>query len=504
MMEYICNLKNIVKNFGGVHALRGVNLDIRPGEIHALIGENGAGKSTLMNILAGVFPPTSGEYFFEGKPVRFSSPMEARDLGISMIHQELSLAPALTVAENIHAGRLIANKLGITNRPAMNKHSQELLDSLRIKGIYPTDIVRDLSVSQNQLVEIVKGIVELPKLLIMDEPTSSLTESEVEHVLNIMRTLRDQGIAIVFITHKLEEVKAVADSITVLKDGSTVLSAKNDDNITLQDMVNAMVGREFFLQGKPTFITPEDFKHREKILEVKNLSVKKYVKNVSFDLYRGEVLGLTGLVGAGRSELLNAIFGSMPKSSGDIFVDGRKVSIRSPRDAIKLGMGLLSEDRKQAGIYPVMPVDDNITSVRARMLANKLGILNMKKVRHLSQEYIEKLNIKTPSGKQLISNLSGGNQQKCLIGRWLANEPRILFLDEPTHGIDVSVKTEIYKLIGQLAEDGCSIILLSSELPEVLNNCDRIMVMHHGELRGILNHDEATEVKILSYTLEEE
>lgn len=502
-MDYIINLQNIVKNFGGVYALKGVNFSVKPGEIHALIGENGAGKSTMMNILSGVFPPTSGEYMYEGKTVRFSNPMEARNMGISMVHQELSLAPALSVAENIHAGRLIANKFGITNRHAMNVHSQELLDTLNIKGIQPTDTIRDLSVSKRQLVEIVKGIVELPKVLILDEPTASLTEGEIEHVLNIMCTLREKGVSIIFITHKLEEVKAVSDRITVLKDGETVTTIDNHPDLELQTLVNYMVGREFKLQGKPTFLTPEDYKGREKILEAEHIVVKGHVKDASFALYKGEVLGLTGLVGAGRSELLSAIFGYMHKNSGTVKFEGKEVNIRTPLDAIRLGFGMLSEDRKEAGIYPMMPVDDNITSVRARMLANKFGILNMRKVRSLSDEYIKNLQIKTPSGKQHISNLSGGNQQKCLIARWLANEPKILFLDEPTHGIDVSVKTEIYKLIGSLTEQGVSVIFLSSELPEIISNCDRVLVMHHGELRGELFHDEATEERIMSFTLEE-
>lgn len=390
------------------------------------------------------------------------------------------------------------------NLKAMNDASKALLEKLRVSGIHPTDIIRDLSVSKRQLVEICKAIVVEPKLLIMDEPTASLTAGEVETVLAIMRDLKARGISILFITHKLEEVKAVADRITVLKDGKLVTTVQNHDAISLQQMISYMVGRDFKVDVDHRFLTQEDYGRLERVLEVKNISVKRYVKDVSFSLHKGEILGLAGLVGAGRSELLGAIYGSMPRSGGEICVDGKKVNIREPKDAINLGFGFVAEDRKTQGIYPKMTVDDNITSVRMRVLANRLGVINFRKVKGVSQDYCGKLSIRTPSGRQIISNLSGGNQQKCILARWLANSPKILFLDEPTHGIDVGTKAEIYKLVGQLAQEGCSIVMLSSELPELLGICDRIMVMHYGELRGILHHDEASEIKIMSFTLNDQ
>lgn len=499
-MNIICSLNHISKHFGGVKALQDVSLDIRQGEIHAVIGENGAGKSTLMNILDGVFTPSSGDYLIEGKPVLLHSPLEARSHGIAMVHQELSLAPALTVAENIHAGRLIHNRAGITNRPAMNRNARKLLDKLNVSAIRPTDLIRDINVSQRQLVEIAKAIAEEPKLLILDEPTAALTKGEITEVLKIMRGLRKDGVSILFITHKLEEVKEIADRITVLKDGQKVITLENTGDVSLQQLISYMVGRDFKLEERSIFI--KDYETRKKALEVRHLIVKNYVNDVSFTLYEGEILGLTGLVGAGRSELLHGIYGSLPRVSAEILIDGKPVNIRRPEDAIRHGIGFVAEDRKTQGIYPNMSVDDNITSVHIKALANRLGIIHPSQSRSLGRQYCELLSIKTPSGKQLISNLSGGNQQKCIIARWLANNPRILFLDEPTHGIDIGTKSEIYKLIGSLAAQGYSIILLSSEMYEVLGLCDRIMVMHHGQLRGILDHSEASEIRIMSYTLE--
>ena len=501
-MNTICSLNHICKHFGGVKALQDVSLDIRPGEIHAVIGENGAGKSTLMNILDGVFPPTSGDYLIQDQPVHLHSPLEARSRGIAMVHQELSLAPALTVAENIHAGRLISNRLGITNRSAMNRNAQKLLDRLHVSSIHPNDLIRDINVSQRQLVEIAKAISEDPKVLIMDEPTAALTKGEIREVLKIMQGLRDDGVSILFITHKLEEVKETADRITVLKDGCKVITLDNTEEISLKQLISYMVGRGFKLEERSDFL--QDYSTRAKALEVRNLTVKNYVSDVSFSLYEGEVLGLTGLVGAGRSELLHGIFGSMRKESGEILLYGEPVNIRKPEDAIRYGIGFVAEDRKTQGIYPKMSVDDNITAVHIKALANRLGIIRPNKSRSLGQKYCGMLSIKTPSGRQLISNLSGGNQQKCIIARWLANNPRILFLDEPTHGIDIGTKSEIYKLIRSLASQGYSIILLSSEMYEVLGLCDRILVMHHGRLRGILDHAEASEIRIMNYTLEED
>lgn len=500
-MEYICELRNIKKNFGGVKALRGVHLEVRPGEIHGVVGENGAGKSTLMNVMSGVFPPSEGEFLFEGKPVNFSSTHQAHETGIAMIHQELSLAPELTVAENIFSGKMIANKLGIIDGKKMNEEAVHILERLHVHDIKPSDLIKDISISNRQLVEIAKAISINPKVLIMDEPTSSLTQGEVKFIINIMRELKKQGVAILFITHKLEEIKEVADRVTVLKDGETITTVDNDDNMTLNFLISNMVGRDFHIEIERPFI--KDYSDKEVILEVNDLCVDKRVKNVSFKLHKGEILGLTGLVGAGRSELLSGIFGYIKKSGGSIKVHGREVTINNPQDAIRNGLGMVAEDRKTQGIYPSMSITDNVTSV-AVMQNTKTGIINTANTKAITDEYVEKLRIKTPNNNQLIMNLSGGNQQKCIIARWMANNPEILLLDEPTHGIDVGAKGEIYKLVGQLAMQGYSIIFLSSELPEVLSICDRIMIMHHGELRATLDHDEASEIAIMQHTLEEE
>lgn len=497
--DTICRIVNVTKVFPGVIALNNVSFDIKKGEIHAIIGENGAGKSTLMNILSGVYYPDEGHIEFEGNVIKFRDPRHAQHTGIAMIHQELSLSRYMSVAENIYQGRMLTKSFGFIDRKKMISECRKYLTTLGVDNIDPRVLVKYLSVSQMQLIEIAKAVSLNAKLLIMDEPTSSLTTGEITLLLKIMKSLKNEGVSILFITHKLEEVLEIADRITVLRDGSYIDTLQKDD-ATLEKMVSLMVGRNFEKKAHREFI--QDYSDREVILEVQNLSSSDRVKNVSFKLYKGEVLGLTGLVGSGRTELLQSIFGMEKMASGKVLINGKEVKINHPADAIKLGLGMIAEDRKEQGMLLKLSVQDNMTIVHLKKLSSALQFINKKRSKEISNKYVNLLSIKTPSLKQISKNLSGGNQQKTIIARWLMNQPKILFMDEPTHGIDVGAKAEIYKLIDELSKMGVSVILLSSELPEVLALCDRIMVMHHGQLKGILHHQEADQVKIMSFILE--
>ena len=497
--DTICRIVNVTKVFPGVIALNNVSFDIKKGEIHAIIGENGAGKSTLMNILSGVYYPDEGHIEFEGNVIKFRDPRHAQHTGIAMIHQELSLSRYMSVAENIYQGRMLTKSFGFIDRKKMISECRKYLTTLGVDNIDPRVLVKYLSVSQMQLIEIAKAVSLNAKLLIMDEPTSSLTTGEITLLLKIMKSLKNEGVSILFITHKLEEVLEIADRITVLRDGSYIDTLQKDD-ATLEKMVSLMVGRNFEKKAHRGFI--QDYSDREVILEVQNLSSSDRVKNVSFKLYKGEVLGLTGLVGSGRTELLQSIFGMEKMASGKVLINGKEVKINHPADAIKLGLGMIAEDRKEQGMLLKLSVQDNMTIVHLKKLSSALQFINKKRSKEISNKYVNLLSIKTPSLKQISKNLSGGNQQKTIIARWLMNQPKILFMDEPTHGIDVGAKAEIYKLIDELSKMGVSVILLSSELPEVLALCDRIMVMHHGQLKGILHHQEADQVKIMSFILE--
>ena len=480
--ELICKLNGISKIFPGVRALDNVSFDIYSGEVHAVVGENGAGKSTLMNILSGVYPADEGTVEFEGKPVLFREPKEAQLAGIAMIHQELSLAPHMTAAENVYVGRMPKKGLFI-DKVKMYRDTQAFLDELGIDYISPNAIVKNLSVSEQQLLEIVKAMSFRSKMLIMDEPTASLTEGEIKFLLKIVDDLRRSGVAILYISHKLEEIMEIADKITVLRDGKHIETRERKD-MDEQTMINLMVGREFDRSAHREFMS--GYETRKPILEVEHLSdVRGRVNDVSFKLYEGEVLGLTGLVGAGRSELLETIFGAHLRKAGTIKLGGKEVRIKDTEDAINYGIALIPEGRKIQGLFLKMSVEDNMTMVYLKRLKSTLGLLNKNKVKGIADEYV-----------------SGGNQQKTIVARWLMNGPKILFMDEPTHGIDIGAKSEIYRIIDDLAKQGVSIILLSSEMPEVLSLCDRIMVMHHGELRGVLGHDEADQVTIMSYTLD--
>ncbi|HET6440071.1 MAG TPA: sugar ABC transporter ATP-binding protein [Anaeromyxobacter sp.] len=495
----ICKVEGVTKTFSGVIALQDVSFTVRRGEIHGLVGENGAGKSTLMNILSGVFYPDHGTVELDGTPARFRDPREAQQHGVAMIHQELSLSRSMSVADNIFQGRMLTGRLGFIQGRRMIEESRRHLAVLGVEDIDPRTLVKHLSVSQMQLVEIAKAVSLDARLLIMDEPTSSLTTGEIRKLLDIMRGLRQKGVSILFITHKLEEVLEVADRITVLRDGKYVTTVPAAE-VSSEKLVSFMVGREFERRPHRQFIT--DFTGREVVLEVQDLWVGDRVKNASFVLHRGEVLGLTGLVGAGRTELLQAILGFQRPTRGTIRVDGKAVRIRHPSDALALGMGMVPENRKEEGMFLRLSVLDNLTMAHLKRLSGPLGFLSGRHAAGEAGRYVSELSIKTPSLAQIAQNLSGGNQQKTILGRWLMRGPRILFLDEPTHGIDVGAKAEIYRIIDAISQQGVSVILLSSELPEVLNLCDRIMVMHRGEIRGVLAHHEADQVRIMSLTLD--
>jgi inositol transport system ATP-binding protein len=487
--DIILHMQNISKSFPGVKALDGVELAVRRGTVHALMGENGAGKSTLMKILIGMYTMDEGSITFQGKPVTISNTDVALKMGISMIHQELSPVPHMTVAENIWLGREPLNRFGLIDKKQLVAQTRELLRGLEI-GINPTMLMKDLSIANIQMIEIAKAISYDSSLIIMDEPTSAITTREVEHLFRMIRNLREKGVAIIYITHKMDEVFQISDDITVFRDGrhiATVPSASTTKN----DLIAMMVGREL------TNIFPKmEAPIGDVVLSVRNLSRKGKVDNVSFDLRQGEILGLAGLMGAGRTEVIEGIFGIAKIDSGEIFIRGKKVAIKSPEDAIKHGMALLTEDRKETGIMGVLSVRDNIT-VASLMNFSSRGFLNKRLMNEVCNNERGRLDIKTPTMDQLINLLSGGNQQKVLVSRWLLTTPDILILDEPTRGIDVGAKSEIHRLMSLLAQEGKAILMISSELPEILGMSDRVLVMHESRLVGEFDRKDLTQEKIM-------
>lgn len=487
--EYVLEMDGIEKSFPGVAALKGVTLRVRAGTVHGVMGENGAGKSTLMKIAIGLYQSDAGDIRFKGKSVAVGSINESLRLGISMIHQELSPLPYMTVAQNIYLGREMRNRLGLIDHGAINRATKRLLDDLKIR-IAPTAIMGTLSVAQMQLVEIAKAVSYEAALVIMDEPTSALTEKEVAHLFEIIADLKARGVAVVYITHKMDEVFAITDEVSVYRDGEYVGTSPSDA-ITREQLIKMMVGRsidKFFQKERATI--------GEVILEVEGLTRAGHCNDVSFKLHRGEILGFAGLVGAGRTEVMEALFGVAPRQAGVVKVRGQKVVINSAKDAIGHGMAFLTEDRKRTGLYLNQSVRDNI-SIASLPKHVRGGFVQHAKVKALCDSAVGQLSIKTPSLGQLVMYLSGGNQQKVLVSRWLATDPDILILDEPTRGIDVGAKAEIYKIMSELALRGKAIILISSELPEILAMADRVVVMHEGDKVGEISHEEATQEKIL-------
>ena len=482
-------MEHISKSFPGVKALDDVHLSVRPGSVHALMGENGAGKSTLMKVLIGMYAADSGTITFKGKPVEIRDTETALKLGISMIHQELSPVPYMSVSENIFLGRE-PTRMGFVDKKAMVTQTRALFKRLEI-DIDPTVKMRDLSIANTQIIEIAKAISYDSSLIIMDEPTSAITDREVAHLFRMIRSLKEKGVAIIYITHKMDEVFKISDEITVFRDGKHIATVPAATT-TRNNLISMMVGREL------TSIFPkQDAPIGEVVLSVRNLTRKGIVRDVSFDLRRGEILGLAGLMGAGRTEVIEGIFGIRKIDSGEISVKGKRVEIRSPSDAIAHGMALLTEDRKITGIMGVLPVRDNMMVASLDAFSSSTGFLRKRQIQETCVQERSRLDIKTPSMDQLVKLLSGGNQQKVLVSRWLLTTPDILILDEPTRGIDVGAKAEIHRLMSRLANEGKAILMISSELPEVLGMSDRVLVMHEGRLAGIFDRKDATQESIM-------
>ncbi|WP_429809897.1 sugar ABC transporter ATP-binding protein [Ensifer sp. B1-9] len=488
--EYLLSAEGIRKEFPGVVALDDVEFKLKRGTVHALMGENGAGKSTLMKILAGIYTPDKGEVRLKGVDIRLKSPLDALENGIAMIHQELNLMPFMTVAENIWIRREPKNRFGFVDHGEMNRITARLFDRLKIK-IDPEIEVRHLSVANRQMVEIAKAVSYESDVLIMDEPTSALTEREVAHLFEIIRDLRQQGIGIVYITHKMNELFEIADEFSVFRDGKFIGTHASSD-VTRDDIIRMMVGREI-----TQMFPKEEVPIGDVVLSVKNLTLDGVFRDVSFDVRAGEILGMAGLVGSGRSNVAEALFGVTPASSGTIAIDGKALSIDSPNTAIKNRMAFLTEDRKDTGCLLILDILENMQIAVLQDRFVRGGFVTEKQITAACEEMSRKLRVKTPNLQERIENLSGGNQQKVLIGRWLLTNPRILILDEPTRGIDVGAKAEIHRLVTELARNGVAVIMISSEMPEVLGMSDRIMVMHEGRVTGFLDRAEATQIKVM-------
>lgn len=493
MGEIVLSMKNIHKRFMGVHALKGVDFELRAGEIHALVGENGAGKSTLMKVLTGIYEKDSGEVHFQGKLFHPHNPKQALSAGVGIIHQELNMMEHLTVAQNIFIGRESMKGGLFLDEKRQNKRAESLFNRLNMQ-ISPAETLSRLTIGKQQMVEIAKAVSHDLKVLILDEPTAALTETEIEELFAIMRDLASKGVAMIYISHRMDEIGRITDRVTVMRDGEYV-GTNDTKKITKADIINMMVGRVIYEKPKnKSNVNP----NADVVLEVRNLNAGKLVKDVSFHLRRGEILGFAGLMGAGRTETARAIFGADEIQSGTIKVKGRPVKITNPMDAVDHGIGYLSEDRKRYGLATGLSVIEN--SLMASYDRYETGLfIHAPRVREITGEYVKMLSIKTPSLDQLLKNLSGGNQQKVVVAKWLINDAEILIFDEPTRGIDVGAKSEIYTLMNELAAEGKSIIMISSELPEVLRMSDRIVVMCEGRVTGELEIEGASQEEIMRF-----
>lgn len=504
MGDVVLEMRNIIKDFPGVRALDNVNFEARAGEVLALVGENGAGKSTLMKVLSGVWPyPTyQGEIYVRGQLKQFQNTRDAEAAGIAIIYQELNLIPELTVAENIFLDRQFTGFGGVINWSKLFAETQKLLDELHIKDFKPTDKVKELTVGKQQMVEIAKALSKNANILVFDEPTSALTDKEVAALFEIIRKLKQQGVSMSYISHKMEELQQIADRVIVLRDGKTIGEVTPIAGLTLDQIISRMVGRDI----KDMF-PKKEFQRQEKVLEVKAIEVdhpllpgEKKVKKASFCAYKGEILGISGLMGSGRTELVSAIFGALAdQSHGEVYLAGQPVKIRSPQEAIRHGLALVTEDRKRIGLVLGQSVLQNMTISSLETIANRWGIINASKERNLAQGYVQQLGVKTPGLDVAIDTLSGGNQQKVIVAKWLNTNPKVLILDEPTRGIDVGAKVEIYNLLNKLVENGVTVIIISSELPEVMGMSDRILVMCEGEIVAELDRKQATKETIMEY-----
>lgn len=491
MGRKLLEMTGVMKRFPGVYALKGVDFELESGEVHALLGENGAGKSTLMKILGGIYSIDEGKIFIDGNEVTIDGVKDAQEYGISIIHQEISLVPYLSIAENIYLGREPLLKTGLIDRRALYRNAQKFLDDFDL-GLSAKTSVNKLTVAQQQMIEIIKAVSFQSKIIVMDEPTSSLSDKEVDFLFKTIRNLKKQGVGIVYISHRMNELFEITDRITIMRDGAYVGTVVTKD--TKNDvLISMMVGRELTNYYVRDFSSTNDC-----ILKVSNLTKKGVLDHTSFELRKGEILGFSGLVGAGRSELMKCIFGLDSFEQGEIFINGKKTVIKNPNDAIKNGIAYVTENRKEEGLFLIRSVEYNTT---IKILDNfiKYFRVDSNYEKNQTDKYINELSIKTPSRHQNVGNLSGGNQQKVLISRWLATKPRVLILDEPTRGVDVGAKAEIYSIMNKLAKEGVSIIMISSELPEVINMSDRVAVMCKGKIQTILNRDRFSQETIMHY-----
>ncbi len=487
----ILRMSHISKRFDMTQALDDVSFDLCPGEIHALLGENGAGKSTLIKIACGVHQPDDGEILFDEQAARIANPRQAQELGIATIHQHVNLYPDLSVLENIYMGRqLTRGKLGLIDWRRMQDEAKAVLESMGVPLNLHTS-VGDLSTANQQMVEIAKVLSQKARVLIMDEPTPALSHKEIDTLFAIIRRLRDQGVAIIYISHRLDEVFELADRVTVIRDGRHV-GTHPIEEVDYQQVISMMIGRPL-----AQLFPKQDAEIGEPILQMRGLRKGDVLRDITMEVRQGEIVGLTGLVGSGRTELALALFGIAPPDQGEIEVDGKRASIKNPWDALALGIAYLPEDRHRQGIVATMKVKENVSLAILESLS-RVGFISLRKEKGLAKEYVEKLAIRTPSIDQQVANLSGGNQQKVVVAKWLASRPRVLILDEPTQGIDVGTKAEIHRLMSELAGQGMCIIMISSELPEILGMSDRILIMRRGSIVGELDRDVATKERIMA------
>jgi ABC-type sugar transport system ATPase subunit len=495
----VLQMQGIRKAFPGVQALDGVDFEVQPGEVMALVGENGAGKSTLIKILAGAHSADEGEIYIKGKQVKINTPRESQEMGVSVIYQELNLAEAVTIAENIFVGREYRSRFGFVDNKAMNAHAKEWLEALHIY-IDPRLQVRQLGIARKQMVEIAKALSLDASIIVMDEPTSSLptatskpTElNEVEILLDLILKLRERGKAVIYISHRMGEIFRISDRITILRDGKLVGVRKTSET-NPDEVIAMMVGRKLEDMYGQRGQAPIG----EKVLEVRGLNQLGRLYDINFDVRAGEILGVAGLVGAGRSEMARAVFGADKRDSGEILVENQPVAIKNPRDAIKAGLGYLPEDRKLQGLFLKMAIRLNVTAADLGQVSRS-GFLQFNKERELSAKFVKQLNIRTPSLEQRARNLSGGNQQKVVLAKWMAVKPKVLILDEPTRGVDVGAKMEIYNLMHEMANQGMAVVMISSELPEILGMSDRILVLREGRVMGVIPRHGATEEQIMT------
>lgn len=495
-MENILEIRNLTKTYPGVIALNDLSLSVRRGECHAIIGENGAGKSTLIKSIAGAIEPDKGTVVFEGKEYASLDPTLAKEIGIGVIYQEFALCPALSAAENIFLGERLTSG-AFQNREKMNQKAQEILDQFKVDGLKATMKVRDLSTAYQQLVEIAKTIARESKLIIMDEPTAPLTEREVEVLFRIIHKLKAEGITIIYISHRLDELYEVSDRVTVMRDGCYIMTTDTKD-VSKDKLIAAMVGRELKKNFEARAVKTEEI-----LLETKNLGGNG-VQPFSIQLHKGEVLGFAGLVGAGRTEYAQLIFGAAEKECGEVYLNGESALIRSPQDAVKYGIGMVPEDRKLCGALLRMSISDNIVVSILKRISNRFSFVDKNQEKEIAAEQMQALQIKAPSANTQVNNLSGGNQQKVVLAKWLANDSSVLILDEPTRGIDVAAKQEIYKLINELAAQGKGIIVISSDMEEIIGIADRILILYEGRLSGELSREEFTQEQILKFASGEE